>query len=335
MHPSINSLNVKAFNPRPIHCYRLFGLRVYSELSLPELCQDNDFKTADITLEIAHIDEAVDDWRRLGAYCRVKGNRLWLKVPGVAVFWVSVDRIVVTPLAGSDEKSIHLYLLGNAMGALLHLRGFLVLHGNVLVSGGRAFAICGRSGVGKSTLTAALIKKGCQLVADELCVVNADGQLVSGYPEIKLWQDALETLEIDVSTLMAIRPHVCKYAWRDVSFQPAVDKPLMSVFCLRRQWQQWPHSSPLKSVKIYTGAEKFQQLRTQVYRPAYVDGFNLNGQSFRLLTTVLQRASVIGILRYKEKLTLGCLDELADLVMGHICDTEDGEGVYYAGVQSN
>src|ERR1700722_6370214 len=93
-----------------------------------------------------------------------------LRVPGVAAFHVTSSRITVCPEPAADDTAVSLYLFGSVMGALLHLRGVLPLHGSaVLLPDGKGVAVfTGASAAGKSTLAAALTQRGCSLMADDI-----------------------------------------------------------------------------------------------------------------------------------------------------------------------
>jgi serine kinase of HPr protein (carbohydrate metabolism regulator) len=60
-------------------------------------------------------------------------------------------------------------------------------------------ALCGPSASGKSTLAAVLAERGCAVLADDLCLIDArDGEPVSvlpGCPRLRLWADSLERLK--------------------------------------------------------------------------------------------------------------------------------------------
>jgi len=81
------------------------------------------------------------------------------------------------------------------MALLLHQRGSLPLHANAIEIDGRAYAFMGPSGSGKSTLAAAFHERGCQVIADDVCVVSlATGGLAvahAGIPRLRLREDAL------------------------------------------------------------------------------------------------------------------------------------------------
>jgi hypothetical protein len=174
------------------HDYALFGLRVRSELELPELHPAIGKGAADVVIRLGQ-SGASDDERGLQA----ANGALLFVTPDVAAYRISNgDEIIVEPKAGAPERNVRLYLLGSAFGALLHQRGLLPLHANAIEIGERAFAFMGASGEGKSTLAAWFHDRGFQIIADDVCVVSFDEKdrayAVPGLPRLRLWQDALE-----------------------------------------------------------------------------------------------------------------------------------------------
>ncbi|EWG98231.1 hypothetical protein [Halomonas sp. BC04] len=93
-----------------------------------------------------------------------------------------------------------MYLLGTALGALLHQRHWFPLHVSALATPSGAWAFTGESGAGKSTLAAWLHHHcGWPLISDDVAVVKP-GEMIPrlhpGPPRLKLWQDALAMLGI-------------------------------------------------------------------------------------------------------------------------------------------
>jgi hypothetical protein len=75
---------------------------------------------------------------------------------------------------------------------LLAWRGSLPFHGSAVSIDGHGVMICGVSGAGKSSLTAALVAEGAHFISDDLSVVVADEDrsswnLVRGRPGIRLF----------------------------------------------------------------------------------------------------------------------------------------------------
>lgn len=162
------------------HHYRLFGLNLSSEIELPELVPSNS-GVPDVAI-------------RRG----IVGEPACISIAEVARFSVSGGvEIIVEAAPGVQERNIRLYLLGSAMGLLLHQRRLLPLHANALEVGGRVVAVLGPSGAGKSTLAAWLMTKGCRLLSDDVCVVRfheAGPAVHPGVPRLRLWGESLDAL---------------------------------------------------------------------------------------------------------------------------------------------
>ena len=73
---------------------------------------------------------------------------------------------------------------------------------------GRSVLFSGISGTGKSTLTACFHRRGCPFLADDLCAISTENgvpAVMTGFPRLKLWADALEKLEQDRQSLQSVR----------------------------------------------------------------------------------------------------------------------------------
>lgn len=95
-------------------------------------------------------------------------------------------------------KDIVVYLLGPILGFLLRLRGVTCLHASGIVVDGRALALVGASGVGKSTLVAAFAAEGHTVLTDDVMPLEFKKDVlhaVSGYPHIRLYPKSFENLK--------------------------------------------------------------------------------------------------------------------------------------------
>jgi len=106
-------------------------------------------------------------------------------------FLVSADGrcIRYRQLAHGTHESLTVYLLGQVLSFSLLARGFDPLHGTVVAVEGEAIAFVGECGYGKSTLAAALLARGCPIVADDLVSIRRmNGRWIvdPGIPRLKL-----------------------------------------------------------------------------------------------------------------------------------------------------
>jgi len=175
------------------HDYSVFGLHVRSELPLPELFEAEPALRPDVLIHLGK----VPDPPASGMGPHVTGGGLLLVIEDVGRYFIRDGaEIVVEPQSGVPDTNVRLFLLGSAMGALLHQRGLLPLHSNAVEIGGKAFAFMGRSGAGKSTLAAWFHDRGHAIIADDVCVIRFDqlGRAIAsaGLPRLRLWKESLE-----------------------------------------------------------------------------------------------------------------------------------------------
>lgn len=173
--------------------YSVFGLRVRSEVELPELPVLPSDDEHDVAISWGRIERppGEDGW------LWTANQATMIQFDGVARFAVREGRSIrVDPHPRAEARDIRVYLLGSAMGLLLHQRGLLPLHANAIEVGGRAAAFVGSSGSGKSTLAGWFSDEGIRVIADDVCAVGFDSggsPVVSpGLQRLRLWRDALE-----------------------------------------------------------------------------------------------------------------------------------------------
>jgi len=177
----------------PSHIYSVFGLTLASAIPLPELLPPLDAASVDIRIAIGEVPRIDDAPSGLSVH---PGGAL-LTVPDVGRYWIADGRaILVEPDPGASDRNVRLFLLGSALGAILHQRELLPLHANAIVIERRAIAFMGHPGAGKSTMAGWFHDRGYPVLADDVCVVTIgpDGTPLAhpGLPRLRLWREALE-----------------------------------------------------------------------------------------------------------------------------------------------
>lgn len=158
---------------------RLFGLTIASELPLPELVAAAEGTPIDVTIRRGSV-----------------GNNADLVIPEAGSFNVRDGReIIVEAMPDVPDRNVRLYLLGSAMGLLLHQRGVFPLHANAVALGGHAVAVAGATGAGKSTLAAWFSRQGLTLIGDDVVALRPTptGMVaLPGPPRVRLWRQSLD-----------------------------------------------------------------------------------------------------------------------------------------------
>src|SRR5438105_3551225 len=190
--------------------YAVFGLRVASEIELPELPRGTG--RADVTIRRGPTPDLIADPVIEGVLYQAAPGRLRLTVPNVATFLATDGTdVVVAAQPDATPEEVRLFLYGSVLGAILQQRGILTLHASAVTDGDRAILFAGASGRGKSTLAAAFLDLGYQLLSDDVVAIRTDpdraAMAAPAYPEIKLWTDSLEHLQIDADGLRRVREH--------------------------------------------------------------------------------------------------------------------------------
>ena len=171
--------------------YTLFGLHIRSELRLPELLAADLTSEPQVHVRFGPVPEAAE------AGLRTIDCGAQLNIEAIARYAITDgSQIIIDRKPDVPDANVRLYLLGSAMGILLHQRGLLPLHANAVEIDGKAYAFTGVSGAGKSTLAAWFHDHGYRIIADDICAISFDHDqqpfVTPGLPRLRLWREALE-----------------------------------------------------------------------------------------------------------------------------------------------
>ncbi len=277
------------------HAHRGYGLRIESELALPELPAAAPADApADVLVRFGAVEAegpADGSARRVGPILWARPGALWLQVPGVGGFRVEDGcRITVDPQPGADEDSVRLFLLGSGLGALLWQRGFTVLHGNAVEVGDGCLVCVGDSGAGKSTLAAGFVRRGHALLADDVVAVDDAGRVLPGLARIRLWQDMLTGLGIDSAQLQRVRPGLAKFNL-PVAQPATAARPLRWLYVLGSDEGDGLRIEPVE------GLQRFALLRGHGYRPRFVEGLGLAARHLQACGRIASSARIARLTR--------------------------------------
>lgn len=182
--------------------YAAYGLRIRSDLQLPELAAGPAAPDAPLVhIRLGDAGEIANP-RFVDQTTFVADHDFLLAVPDIARYRVRAGtEIVIEPAAGALDSSVRTFLLGTVFGALCHQRGLLPLHASAIEVDGRVVAFGGASGAGKSTLGAYFHDCGYDVVSDDVCVVDvghAGCVVTPSEPRFKLRPDSAAMLDRNI-----------------------------------------------------------------------------------------------------------------------------------------
>ena len=155
--------------------YRIFGLSLGSDFDLPELLPAPETICPDIQVLRGTVQHPDAESPGGQGVVSIADGIYQFEIQRVARYRVQHGtQIVVDPAAGAAAGDVRVWLLGTALGVLMHQRGLLPLHVSAVACAEGAAAFCGHSGAGKSTLAAALHQRGLPLLTDDVALVTAE-----------------------------------------------------------------------------------------------------------------------------------------------------------------
>lgn len=292
--------------------YHAFGLNIASDIPFLDMAPAP--AVPDVTIVYGDLPEHIPDAKVKGVRYEAGPGSFLLRVDGIAGYYVTEGKsIVVAREPGAADEEVLLFLMGSAMGALLHQRNILPLHASAVVVDGGAVLFAGPSSIGKSTLAAAFQQQGYPILADDVCAVSADGadvaRVIPGFPRIKLWTDALNKLKTENTGLRQVRldPDFKKYF---VPFARTGERPtpVRSVFILSDTNR---HDFDISELK---GMERIEPILNHTYRPQFLEGLGGKQAHFRQCSRLADCARVYNLVRPRKGFRL---EELMDLVARH------------------
>jgi hypothetical protein len=225
---------------RGAHRYVAYGLRILSELTLPELDSRADGDAPQIRIETGPVTSGLENPTLLGGLFETSPGNFLLRMEGVARYLVTGgDRIVIDVAPEADGDSVRLFLLGSVFGALLHQRGLLPLHASAIETPKGAVLFAGMSGTGKSALAAAFHVRGYRVIADEICALDGD-RVRPAVPRLLLWPDVIEELKLNDGEIRQVRQNVRKFHVPLKKDRPTDSLPVHGLYILNVSSGQRP-----------------------------------------------------------------------------------------------
>ncbi|WP_088293527.1 aldolase [Bacillus mycoides] len=283
--------------------YKVFGLRVLSEMKLPELPQINEQEeNVEIVIRLTDLSQKWSELASAKQNFVVDKNVVMIRIPDTAIFSIQGGKeIFVSPMKEACEDKIRLYILGTCMGALLIQRGILPLHGSAINIDGKVYAFVGNSGAGKSTLAAAFLSKGYKILSDDVIAVTVSSDktpiVIPSYPQQKLWAESLNAFGMGTASYNPLFERETKYAVPVQSHFFSEPLPLAGVIELTKT-----EGENVELIRI-EGLERLRTLFFHTFRKFLITQLKLTEWHFTTSTSVINQVDMFHLKRPNNRFT--------------------------------
>jgi hypothetical protein len=287
--------------------YKAFGLVIDSGLPLPKLLPSSE--EADITIRLGKVPKRLNTLLSESRFYQCNASQILITLETIARYFIqNGEEITIEVAQDSNEQSVQTILFGTGLAAVLHQRGALPLHGSALALGDEAILILGASGAGKSTTSAALMKRGLRLLSDDIAVIkleeNERPMVYAGIPQQNLWQETLDYFEKSSEALEELKLKLNKYVLPIRENFCEKDLPIRCIYILE------PKETELE-LEALRGLESLHALAGQIFREQFLNP--INGSSL-LMKKLLMLANAVPIRRIHRPKAMGTPAAVAQLI---------------------
>ena len=315
------------------HTYIAYGLRVESEIAIPEFCPVEDCSSHLKTVQIRLGQLVIPPLQSTPSACRcyIQPDEGYLEWPQAGLFRVrNGEEIVIDPTIGADEQMLRTFLLGAAFGLLLHQQRNVVLHASAIALGEGAIVFVGDRGAGKSTTAALFQSHGYPLLTDDVTVLHREPSLssqavpslesstenvhahhserppimvVPSFPHIRLWPESITSLGQQPEQFPLLNDRVEKRLYSSPNAFASRPYPLIGIYVL--DWGDDNQIVPLK------GHAALEELMHNWYCARFGDAML---ESLSATEHFKQFADVVNHVPVYELVRKESLEEIGDMV---------------------
>lgn len=293
--------------------YRAYGLNISSEIFIPELLE-REGGDEDVLIRYGCVNRP--DFHGDTHYIIEQPS------PDQYVYYINdiggirvegKDKIIVSPLDGSEERGFRFLVSGIALGILLHKRGFMALHASAVVLQNHAIGFAGAKGMGKSTTAAAFHARDYSVITDDLLILKpADDGVTAypGFPHLKLYPQSIrESFREDPGQIPKIDPLGTKRSYKANTGFLGRPLPLRCLYVLDYKDPESGNNSPCS--EILKGRRACIEMIRHSYVPRLLPKEAVSSEYLAQCEEIVKRVPLRRLCRKK---SLEQLSEIVSLV---------------------
>jgi hypothetical protein len=300
--------------------YFICGICIETDIYFPDSYIGESLSTTDVRIRTDSIPLCLDRQDHDSRVWSVAEGDFLLRIPGLMRLLVRAGReMVVEPAPGIAVDETVPFILSTGFAALLHQRSILALHAATVSWQGKAIALCGPTGTGKSTLATALCQEGARFVGDDIAAIRpGDDGCPMVYPDgrqHRLWADAVAHLGLADRQGGPVRTELNKF-----HVAPDVEPgygpvPLSTIVLLENRPDKAPPSPPM--ITDLPLVDALPLLREQIYRPKLAERM---GHDTRIFMQTADLLNHVRVLRLERDRTLADLRTGAQMLLSRMAE---------------
>ena len=169
--------------------------------ALALMARETQVREGSVPRELAGIAVPDDRWFLQGE------EFLFRTIEGIGLYYRRGAGITLESPAGTDPRTIELWLNGTLYAAIAAISGLFPVHASAVEHRGRVYAFSGPAGAGKSTLVAALGRAGFAQFCDDTLILDLSGDgapvCLPGHKRLKLWPEGVALAGVEPGELVA------------------------------------------------------------------------------------------------------------------------------------
>ena len=296
-----------------MHEYGAYGLHVRSAVALPfGPLQPKPSSAPDVTVRLGAVPQTLpaDAGKTTkGPIWQARPGAFLIELEGVARY-LATDGcdILVEPLGGNADDVASAFVSA-ALAPCLQQRGVVTLHAAAVASQAGAVLLLGPSAVGKSSLAAALVRRGHALLADDITgvVLDAGGQPLAlpAFPRQKLWAQTLDRMGWRAQAGARVRQGLDKH-WTEPERYCAEPQPVLAAVALAEG------TAAEIDIRLVSCGDAFWALTENTHRKRALDAMDGTARHFRTVTALARRVPMLLATRPRHPFTLEALAARVD-----------------------
>lgn len=244
--------------------YQAFNIVIQSELLLPYLpTYLGDVPDNIVSIIFGKIDANEISNPLLNGLCFQASRQLFrLSIPHIANFLIrDGNTIIIEAMPNADEDSLRTFVTDMCLGIVLMQRNAFILRGGVVKLNEQGILLLSATGMGLSTLMAAMLKRGYAMLTDKLCAIDETGYALPGLGCIELYDHVAQAIDFNMDRVQRIRPPLNKYLIPAVEQHYTKPLKIKAIYTLN-----FAPDALLQCVKL-AGPQKMQYLQQAIYKP--------------------------------------------------------------------